>query len=41
VRVGTEFWSARFEDERAIGEGQTVEVAGIDGVALVIRPVSG
>jgi membrane protein implicated in regulation of membrane protease activity len=41
VRVGTEFWSARSEDERAIGEGQTVEVAGIDGVALVIRPVSG
>jgi membrane protein implicated in regulation of membrane protease activity len=40
VRVGTEFWSARSEDERAIGEGQTVEVARIEGVALVIRPVA-
>jgi membrane protein implicated in regulation of membrane protease activity len=41
VRVGTEFWSARSEDERAIDVGQTVEVASIDGVALVIRPVAG
>jgi membrane protein implicated in regulation of membrane protease activity len=41
VRVGTEYWTARSEDENAIDEGTTVEVAGIDGVALVIRPVSG
>jgi membrane protein implicated in regulation of membrane protease activity len=40
VRVGTEYWSARSEDENAIDEGTTVEVAGIDGVALVIRPVA-
>lgn len=39
VRVGTEYWSARSEDERAIAEGVTVEVSAIDGVALVIRPV--
>jgi membrane protein implicated in regulation of membrane protease activity len=41
VRVGTEFWSARSEDEQAVPEGTTVEVAAIDGVALVIRPVEG
>lgn len=40
VRVGTEHWSARAEDERPIAEGVTVEVSGIDGVALVVRPVS-
>lgn len=39
VRVGTEFWSARSEDENPIASGTTVEVAGIDGVALVVRPV--
>ena len=39
VRVGTEYWSARSESENAIAEGTTVEVAGIDGVALVVRPV--
>ena len=41
VRVGTEFWSARSEAEQAVPEGTTVEVAAIDGVALVIRPVPG
>lgn len=40
VRVGTEYWSARSESENAIDEGATVEVAGIDGVALVVRPVT-
>jgi membrane protein implicated in regulation of membrane protease activity len=40
VRVGTEYWSARSESENAIAEGVTVEVAGIDGVALVVRPVA-
>lgn len=40
VRVGTEHWSARSEDERPIVEGVTVEVVRIDGVALVVRPVS-
>jgi membrane protein implicated in regulation of membrane protease activity len=39
VRVGTEYWSARSEDENPIASGTTVEVAGIDGVALVVRPV--
>ena len=39
VRVGTEYWSARSEGENAIDEGTTVEVTGIDGVALVVRPV--
>ena len=39
VRVGTEHWSARSEDERPIAEGTTVEVSRIDGVALVVRPV--
>lgn len=39
VRVGTEHWSARSEDEQPIAEGTTVEVARIDGVALVVRPV--
>ena len=41
VRVGTEHWSARSEHEGAIAEGSTVEVVGIDGVALVVRPVGG
>ena len=40
VRVGTEYWSARSESENAIDEGTTVEVTGIDGVALVVRPVA-
>jgi membrane protein implicated in regulation of membrane protease activity len=40
VRVGTEFWSARSEDERAIADGATVEVVSIEGVSLVIRPVA-
>jgi membrane protein implicated in regulation of membrane protease activity len=39
VRVGTEHWSAKSENERPIGVGTTVEVARIDGVALVVRPV--
>jgi len=38
VRVGTEHWSARSEDERAIAEGTTVDVVRIDGVSLVVRP---
>jgi membrane protein implicated in regulation of membrane protease activity len=38
VRVGTEHWSARSEDERAIAEGVTVDVVRIDGVSLVVRP---
>lgn len=40
VRVGTEYWSARSADEQAVAEGTTVEIASIDGVALVIRPVA-
>lgn len=40
VRVGTEYWTARSEDENPIASGTTVEVAGIDGVALVVRPVA-
>ena len=40
VRVGTEHWSARADNEQAIAEGVTVEVARIDGVALVVRPVA-
>jgi membrane protein implicated in regulation of membrane protease activity len=40
VRVGTEHWSAKSENERPIDVGTTVEVARIDGVALVVRPVS-
>jgi membrane protein implicated in regulation of membrane protease activity len=40
VRVGTEHWSARSDDERPIAEGVTVEVSRIDGVALVVRPVA-
>jgi hypothetical protein len=39
VRVGTEHWSAKSENERPIDVGATVEVARIDGVALVVRPV--
>jgi len=39
VRVGTEYWSAHSEREQPIAEGTTVEVARIDGVALVMRPV--
>ena len=38
VRVGTEHWSARSEDERPIAEGATVDVVRIDGVTLVVRP---
>jgi len=39
VRVGTEHWSAKSENEQAIVESTTVEVVRIDGVALVVRPV--
>lgn len=39
VRVGTEEWSARSESEQPIEAGVTVEVEGIDGVTLVVRPV--
>jgi membrane protein implicated in regulation of membrane protease activity len=38
VRVGTEHWSARSEDEQAVPEGTTVDVVRIDGVSLVVRP---
>jgi len=38
VRVGTEHWSARSEDEHPIVEGTTVDVIRIDGVTLVVRP---
>jgi membrane protein implicated in regulation of membrane protease activity len=41
VRVGTEEWSARGEDENGIAEGTTVEVVAIDGVSLIVRPVTG
>jgi membrane protein implicated in regulation of membrane protease activity len=41
VRVGTEHWSARSDDERPIAEGTTVEVVRFEGVALVVRPVAG
>jgi len=40
VRVGTEHWSAKSENERRIDVGMTVEVARIDGVLLVVRLVS-
>jgi membrane protein implicated in regulation of membrane protease activity len=39
VRVGTEHWSAKSENEHPIADGTTVEVVRIDGVALVVRPV--
>jgi len=32
-------WSARSENEQPVAEGATVEIAAIDGVALVIREV--
>jgi membrane protein implicated in regulation of membrane protease activity len=38
VKVGTEHWSARSEDEHAINDGATVDVVRIDGVTLVVRP---
>ncbi len=41
VRVGTEHWSARSEAEAPIDKDVTVEVIAIDGVTLVVRPVSG
>lgn len=41
VRVGTEHWSAKSENEQPVAEGTTVEVVRIDGVALVVRPVGG
>jgi membrane protein implicated in regulation of membrane protease activity len=39
VRVGTEHWSAKSENEQHIAEGTTVGVVRIDGVALVVHPV--
>ena len=38
VKVGTEHWSARSEDEHPIVEGVTVDVVRIDGVTLVVKP---
>ncbi len=40
VRVGTEDWSARSADEAAIGEGATIEVIAIEGVAVIVRAVT-
>ncbi len=37
VRVGTEDWSARSSDERAIESGATVEVVAVEGVAVIVR----
>jgi membrane protein implicated in regulation of membrane protease activity len=40
IRVGTEYWSARSNDDRPIAEGATVEVVSVEGVtALVSRVV--
>jgi membrane protein implicated in regulation of membrane protease activity len=39
VRIGTEDWSARSEDETAIAAGTTVEVVAIEGVAAIVRAV--
>jgi membrane protein implicated in regulation of membrane protease activity len=41
VKVGTEHWSAKSENEMPVAVGTTVDVVRIDGVALVVRPVEG
>lgn len=40
VRVGTEDWSARSTDEATVAVGVTVEVVSIEGVAVIVRPIS-
>jgi membrane protein implicated in regulation of membrane protease activity len=40
VRVGTEDWSARSSDETVIEAGATVEVVAVEGVAVIVRPVT-
>ena len=37
ARIGTEDWSARSTDERAIDAGATVEVVSVEGVAVIVR----
>jgi membrane protein implicated in regulation of membrane protease activity len=41
VRIGTEYWSARRDDDTGPGleEGANVEVLGLDGVTAVVRPL--
>lgn len=40
VRIGTEDWSARPEnDDAALEKGATVEIVGLEGVTAIVRPV--
>jgi membrane protein implicated in regulation of membrane protease activity len=39
IRVGTEYWSARSNDDQPIAVGTTVEVVGIEGVTALVRRV--
>lgn len=39
IRVGTEYWSARSNDDQPIAIGTTVEVVGIEGVTALVRRV--
>ncbi|MBS7248269.1 MAG: NfeD family protein [Candidatus Jordarchaeales archaeon] len=38
VNVGGELWSAIIEGEDYIAKGEEVEVAGYDGITLIVRP---
>lgn len=40
VKVGEEIWTAISEDSNPIAEGSEIEVVKIDGVKLVVKPVT-
>lgn len=40
VKVGEEVWTATSEDSNKIAEGTEIEVVKIEGVKLVVKPVS-
>ena len=40
VKVGEELWSAISEDSNEIKKGTEIEVVKIDGVKLVVKPIS-
>ena len=39
IKIGTEVWSAKSEDESVIEENSKVEVVKIDGVKAVVKKI--
>lgn len=39
IKVGSETWSAKTDNEDTISEGTEVEIVEIDGVKVIVRPI--